>query len=70
MKKTHTAAFKSKVALQAGRGDRSMSEMAAKYEVHPTQIGSWRKVLLAGVGVQRMFSGDLYAKTKQTGSRS
>ena len=49
MRKSYTAEFKAKVALEAVRGDRSLSELAARYEVHPTQIGQWRKALLAGL---------------------
>jgi len=47
MRKRHTAEFKAKVALEAVKGDRSLSELAARYEVHPTQIGHWRQALLA-----------------------
>lgn len=47
MRRSFPAAFKAKVALEAIKGDRSLSELAAKYEVHPTQIGLWRKTLLA-----------------------
>jgi putative transposase len=47
MRKSYTAEFKAKVALEAARGDRSLAELAARYEVHPTQIGYWRKELLA-----------------------
>jgi len=40
------ASFKSKVALAAARGDKTLSELAAKFGVHPNQIGQWRKQLL------------------------
>jgi len=49
MRKTYTASFKAKVALEAIRGDHSISALASKYEVHPTQIGHWKKALLSGV---------------------
>ena len=38
MRKSFTADFKAKVALQAIKGDRSVTERAAKFEVHPNQI--------------------------------
>ena len=38
MRKSYTADFKAKVALEAVRGDRSLAEPAARYEWHPTQI--------------------------------
>ena len=39
MRKTYTANFKAKVALEAIKGDRSLAELASRYEVHATQIG-------------------------------
>ena len=49
MRKRYTAQFKAQVALEAVKGVRSLSELASQYEVHPNQIGQWRKALLAGV---------------------
>jgi transposase len=49
MRRSFTAAFKAKVALEAVKGDRSLSELAAKYEVHPNQISQWKTMLLAGL---------------------
>jgi putative transposase len=47
MRRRYSAALKAKVALEAAKGDRSLSELASQYEVHPTQIGQWRKALLS-----------------------
>ena len=49
MRKSYSAEFKAKVALEAVKGDRSLAELASSYEVHPTQIGQWRKALVAGL---------------------
>ncbi len=49
MRKSYSAAFKAKVALEAAKGDRNLSELASRYEVHANQIGQWRKALLAGL---------------------
>jgi transposase len=49
MRKSYSAAFKAKVALEAVKGDRSLTELSSRYEVHPNQIGQWRKALLAGL---------------------
>ena len=45
-RKRHSAAFKARVALEAIRGERPLAELAAQYQVHPTQIGVWKKRVL------------------------
>jgi transposase len=40
--------FKAKVALDAIRGLKTVSELAALHKVHPTQITLWKKQLLEG----------------------
>ncbi len=49
MRKSHPSAFKAKVALEAVKGDRTLSELASKYEVHPNQIRNWKKQLVGGL---------------------
>lgn len=53
MKKTqrkHTAAFKSKVALEALQGEKTIAELASQYSLHPRQIQQWRKQLVDNAG--------------------
>lgn len=38
----HSAEFKSKVALEPVKGMRTVSELAGKYQIHPTQISRWK----------------------------
>ena len=45
-RKSFTAAFKSKVAIEAIKGHRTTSELASEFDVHPTQISGWKKQLL------------------------
>jgi len=44
-RKNHSKEFKAKVALEAVKGVQSLSELAARYKVHPTQIAQWKKQL-------------------------
>ncbi|MDB5033110.1 MAG: putative transposase [Chlorobi bacterium] len=44
-RRTFSADFKAKVALEAARGERSLSELASAYGIHPTQITQWRGYL-------------------------
>ena len=45
-RRTLPSEFKAKVALAALRGDLTLNEVAAKYEVHANQVSAWRKQLL------------------------
>lgn len=47
-RRTHSAAFKAKVALAAIKGDKTLAELAQQYDVHANQITKWRAQLLEG----------------------
>ena len=38
-----SAEFKAKVALEAIRGERTISELAIKHQLHPNQITQWKR---------------------------
>ena len=38
-----SAEFKAKVALEAIRGERTISELATKHQLHPNQITHWKR---------------------------
>ncbi|MFD2853457.1 IS3 family transposase [Eoetvoesiella caeni] len=44
-RRTHSAAFKAKVALAAIKGDRTLAELAQQFDVHPNQITEWKRQL-------------------------
>jgi transposase-like protein len=45
-RKQYSPQFKAKVALEAVRGEKTVSELASQYEVHPTMINNWKRQLL------------------------
>ncbi len=53
-----SAQFKFQVALEALKEQKTLSQLASAYEVHPTQIAQWKKQLLEGgsslFGLQRV----------------
>ena len=47
--KRYSAQLKAKVALEAIRGEKTVNELAGLYQVHPSQIVTWKKRLLEGM---------------------
>ena len=43
-----TSKFKTKVVLEALKERHSLADLAQKYEIHPTQISSWKRDFLDG----------------------
>lgn len=48
-RRTLSTAFKKKVALSALRGDQTIQELAAHYQVHPNQISQWKRQAIDGL---------------------
>lgn len=45
-RKNYSADFKSKVAIAAIKGDKTVNEIASTYAVHPNQVTTWKKQAL------------------------
>ena len=45
----YTAEFKAKVALEAIKGELTLSELVAKHGIHPTMIADWKKKAIEGM---------------------
>lgn len=45
----YSAEFKTKVALAAIKGEKTINELASYYEVHPNQVMSWKKQAMEAI---------------------
>ena len=46
MKKTYTPEFKAQVVREILREQKTMSEIASEYGIHPVQLSQWKKAAL------------------------
>jgi transposase-like protein len=53
--RNYSAAFNSKVTLEAVRGELPLAELAEKYDVHANQIAQWKADLVKGA--EAVFDG-------------
>ena len=54
-RRKHSDEFKAKVALEAVKGVRTLSEISSMFKVHSTVIAHWKRQLIAGA--PGVFSG-------------
>lgn len=45
-RKQYSAKFKARVATEAIRGEKTLSQLGSQFKVHPIQIAKWRKSAL------------------------
>ena len=43
-RRNHSPAFKAKVALAAVKGEKTLTELAQQFDVHPNQITQWKSL--------------------------
>ncbi|BCD91698.1 hypothetical protein fh0823_18370 [Francisella halioticida] len=48
-KKTHSALFKYEVSVVAIKGEQTQAQISSRYEIHSTQITSWKKQALEAI---------------------
>ncbi len=46
MRNKYTATFKAKVALEAIKGEKTISEIASEHGIHPQQVRAWKREFL------------------------
>lgn len=49
LKKQHPPSFKAKVALEALKEMKTSAELASEYQVHPSQIRTWKALAKKGL---------------------
>ena len=64
MKKSYDSKFKSRVALEALRGDLIVAEIPGKYQIHPNLVQQWKKKLQASASDVFMTKTERKAENK------
>ncbi len=75
IRKKYSSALKAKVALEAVRGDDTISTIASKYQVHPNCVSNWKSEFLEklpglfekGYGVAEVNDNELIALERKVG---
>ncbi len=64
-RRNHSPAFKSKVALTALKGEKTLAEIAEQFDVHPNQVQQWKQQLLEGA--EDVFGSSVEKKRDHAG---
>ncbi len=62
-RRAHSDKFKAKVAIEAIKGIKTLSELATEYKIHPNQISAWKKQL-------QMNAEELFTRGKKSKSKT
>ena len=49
MRKQYTAAFKARVVQELFKEEKTITQIASEYEVHPTQLKNWKTIAVEGL---------------------
>ena len=61
-RRNHSATFKAKVALAALKDEETLTQLAERFDVHPSQVNQWRSQLLE-------HAGEIFASTSETSEK-
>jgi transposase len=61
-RRKHSAEFKARVALEAIKGMKTLSEIAREYEIHPVMVGKWKNEMVDRL--PELFEGNTAGKSK------
>ena len=61
-RRKHSAEFKARVALEATKGIKTLSEIAREFEIHPVMVGKWKTDMLDRL--PELFEGSTSGKNK------
>jgi transposase len=69
--RTYTSVFKAKVALAAIKNDKSLSELAMEFAIHPDQINLWKQELISNISkaFKEDADNDIAKETKTDNNR-
>jgi len=63
-RRKHSAEFKARVALEAIKGIKTLSEIAQEYEIHPVMVGKWKTEMLDRL--PELFEGQNHKSSKDS----
>ena len=66
-RKRYAAEFKAKVALEAIKGEQTISELASRYGLHPNMITNWKRQAIKNMAAT--FSGKVDRARKNEEAR-
>jgi len=64
-RKTYSADFKAKLVLESLEGDKTINEIASKYEIIPKNLTNWKKQFLDNVTDVTIIQNQKYRELLQ-----